>query len=112
MILHQVKYANPEKTSWYGNYEDELSEWDIKHLEKAGIVEAWYTYGADSYDGSGYLIGKSEKGLYIVMGLGHCSCYGPCDDASEPYLTLEEVRNYDTDDYIDDIFKNLLKELN
>jgi hypothetical protein len=93
MILNKVAYENPSKDSWYGDYKDSLDKYDIEALESAGIVEAWYIYAQGSYDGDGLLVGKSEKGLYVLKSLSHCSCNGPCDGVDKPSLTLEELKN-------------------
>lgn len=112
MIAHKIEFINPEKGSYYGNYEDELGEYDFKDLERVGIVECWYSYSQVSYDGSGWLIGKSEDGLYVIQSLGHCSCYGPCDDVSKPSLALEQLKATETDKDIDGlILKNLIDQL-
>ncbi|MDQ8050693.1 hypothetical protein [Luteibacter sp.] len=62
---------------------EELSEHDIQELAGHGIVEAWYWYGYGCYSGTGELIGKMADGKWAIMCLGHCSCYGPCNDAPD-----------------------------
>lgn len=107
-IMHKVPYV--DKTDrYYGNYTDDLGEYDEKDLDAVGVVECWYSYAVGSYDGSGLAITKSEDGKYGVEYLSHCSCHGPCDNSTKPVMTIDELRNYKTDDA--DMFANLLKEL-
>lgn len=42
------------------------------------VCAGWYEYG--DYDGNGEAIIILEDGRATIVGLGHCSCYGPWDE--------------------------------
>lgn len=78
------------------NYYDamELSEYEHHQLDRAGVAEAWYTYGYGSYEGGGHMIAKNTEGRWAYFDMGHCSCYGPTEDITETAFTsdtLEEL---------------------
>ena len=51
----------------------------------------WYETG--SYEGHGTAYAGNSKGEYWTTGLGHCSCYGPCDDVSQwDKITLSDLK--------------------
>jgi hypothetical protein len=76
----------------YGDV-DSLSEWDMERLQELGIDEAWYWYATAPYEGSGQiLMRKGDK--YDVHDMGHCSCYGPMENAhfNGVYSSLDEIQ--------------------
>lgn len=92
MELHNYgKIPEQEESKYYEL--SELSEYDINHLEKAGIEEAWYWYGSGSYEGNGQmLMRKGDK--FDIHDMGHCSCYGPVEDIefTGQYFSLDEIK--------------------
>lgn len=51
----------------------------------------WYEYG--SYEGYGTAYAGNSNGEYWETNLGHCSCYGPCDQKSQwNKLELSDLR--------------------
>jgi hypothetical protein len=92
MKLHDYgKIPEHENSEYYDL--SELSEYDIKYLEKAGIEEAWYWYASGSYEGNGEILMKKGDS-YSVHSMGHCSCYGPVEDIefTAQYSSLDEIK--------------------
>lgn len=77
MILHNVNSF--PKDYQYPETLNELSEYDIKELENAGIDEAWYWYCTAPYEGSGWIIFKRGD-KWGCESMSHCSCHGPVDN--------------------------------
>lgn len=69
----------------------ELCDYEHADLDRAGIVEAWYTYGYGSYEGGGHMIAKNIEGKWAYFDLGHCSCYGPCEDLDAKAFTSDTL---------------------
>ena len=66
---------------------------DIEALQKLDVDEAWYWYASGSYEGSGQiLMRKGDK--YDIHDMGHCSCYGPTENATfgGTYPSLDEIQ--------------------
>lgn len=53
------------------------------YAEERGADVIAYWYELEEYDGSGEAILRI-KGNWFATNLGHCSCYGPWEDAPEP----------------------------
>ena len=52
-----------------------------------------YWYETGSYDGSGTAYAGNSDGEYWMTTLGHCSCYGPCDDEKQwDKIDLSELK--------------------
>lgn len=49
-----------------------------------------YHYVDGDYDGWGELIALNNENLLEVFDLGHCSCYGPLDNAAYETVTVQE----------------------
>lgn len=53
-----------------------------------------YHYEYAWYNGSGCAIGiQKDDDMICVYDLGHCSCYGPCDDGPNEIISKEEFIN-------------------
>ncbi len=61
---------------------DSLDEWDFNKLND-DVKWLVYYYTSGSYDGSGYAVWQNENGTFGSTSLGHCSCYGPLEDANQ-----------------------------
>lgn len=98
---------------------DSLDEYDLKYLDKEAYEYLIYNYEVGYYGGSGAAVLKDNDGKFILIDLGHCSCYGPLEERDPKCIySLEEITKlldkrcqdvYDGE-YIKDIAKKL-KEL-
>lgn len=76
---------------------DELSDWDLKSLRTQSkklpreIEEFIYWYEVAPYSGDGCAVYRDEMNMWHVIGLGHCSCYGPVEDLKSVPMTKEQV---------------------
>lgn len=76
--------------------DDELCNFDLECIAEL-CQEAWYWYVSDDYDGQGDILLKKED-QWEANNLGHCSCYGPTDDLTEPRGDLEhEIADWNED---------------
>lgn len=72
-----------------------------------------YCYEQGSYDGSGEAVGYINGKLYCTS-LGHCSCYGPWDNAIDEYSVVDfwtDVKCPISDQFILDKVEELLKKV-
>lgn len=71
---------------------DSLSEYDLKYLDKEAYEYFIYNYRDFGYDGDGEAVLKDENGKFILIDLGHCSCYGPLEERNPKCIySLEEI---------------------
>jgi len=70
---------------------DELSDYELEKLGLATDDIAIYNYAQGSYDGRGYVIVKRGDGSVQYASLGHCSCYGPTDQADWSDVSLDSI---------------------
>lgn len=71
---------------------DSLSEYDLKYLDEEDYEYFIYNYADFGYDGDGAAVLKDENGKFILMNLGHCSCYGPIEEHNPKCIySLEEI---------------------
>ena len=98
---------------------DSLNEYDLEYLDKEAYEYLIYNYEVGYYDGSGVAVLKDNNGKFILMDLGHCSCYGPLEERDPKciYLLGEIIELLDKRSqdrsyggYIEDVAKKL-KEL-
>ena len=90
MRLYRMKRF-PAAWNVYDGYEiSGLDGFDVRNLAAKEIRWAVYWYGYGSYEGSGVLLGRREKD-WIVLDLGHCSCYGPTDKEGDEWPSLEAI---------------------
>lgn len=98
---------------------DSLDEYDLEYLDKEAYEYLIYNYEVGCYDGSGAAVLKDNNGKFILIDLGHCSCYGPLEERNpkciysrEEIIKLLDKRCQDVygSEYIKDVAKNL-KEL-
>lgn len=97
---------------------DSLDEYDLKYLDKEAYEYLIYSYEVGDYDGSGAAVLKDNDGKFILINLGHCSCFGPLEE-SNPIciysldgiikLLNKRCKEYDGE-YIKDVAEKL-KEL-
>ncbi len=82
---------------------DELSEWDLKEVEKLEFDLMVYGYENGGYDGSGFAaFKKGDKWFY--QELGHCSCNGPLENVSmsaNMVVSLDQVISLAEGNYSD-----------
>ena len=95
---------------------DSLDEYDLKYLDKEAYEYLIYNYEAGYYDGSGAAVFKDNDGKFVLIDLGHCSCYGPLEERSpkciysrEEIIKLLDKRCQDKYDgeYVKDIAEKL-----
>lgn len=78
-----------KKLQTYNLGPDELDEYDLRPIKGADYIIYHYKY--EDYEGSGISVIKKD-GKYDLIELGHCSCFGPLEEANiECLYTLEEV---------------------
>ena len=83
---------------------DSLSEYDLKYLDKEAYEYFIYNYRDFGYDGDGEAVLKDENGKFILIDLGHCSCYGPLEERNPKCIySLER-----TDEERQEAFNKLL----
>lgn len=76
---------------------DELSEYDLKELPQLErqcsykVEEFVYWYEIHPYSGDGCAVYRDSNQDWHVIGLGHCSCYGPLEDLKSVPMTKEQV---------------------
>lgn len=69
-----------------------LSEYDLERLDGEDYEYFIYNYADFGYDGSGTAVLKDENGKFILIDLGHCSCYGPLEERNPKCIySLEEI---------------------
>lgn len=70
--------------------DEELSEWEFeRNINQDSFVWFVYYYSCDGYDGSGEAVALGKDNLLYFYNLGHCSCYGPLDNAFST-MTIED----------------------
>lgn len=94
VVLHQVEM--PDRGEYrYADDPQKLEDYEVEHLSKRGIVEAWYWYATGSYCGDGELVGKTTDGRWYSLNMSHCSCYGPTDTQDGDFFdTLEKLKEF------------------
>ena len=98
---------------------DSLDEYDLEYLDKEAYEYLIYNYEVGDYDGSGAAVLKDNNGKFMLIDLGHCSCFGPLEECKPKCIySLEEIiklldkRCQDVygSEYVKDVAKKL-KEL-
>jgi len=98
---------------------DALDEDDLEYLDEKVYEYLIYNYRAGFWEGDGVAVLKDNNGKFILMDLGHCSCFGPLEERDPKCIySLDEIiklldkRCQDKYDgkYVKDIAKKL-KEL-
>lgn len=98
---------------------DSLDEYDLEDLDKEAYEYLIYNYEVGYYDGSGAAVLKDNNGKFILIDLGHCSCYGPLEERNPKCIySLEEIiklldkrcQSVYGKEYVEDVAKKL-KEL-
>lgn len=97
--IHQLPEDKAPPNEYHNDYAS-LDEWDLEKLDDVGIVEAWYYYRTAPYEGEGQLVFLTADGEWGETSLGHCSCYGPCENIKVTAL----------DPSLDALFKNDLSK--
>ena len=69
-----------------------IDNYDIERIEKLNIDEIWYWYEQGSYEGSGQMLMRRGD-QFDLHDMGHCSCYGPTDNATFKPQTLKELKD-------------------
>ena len=71
---------------------EELSEYDLEYLDEEVYEYFIYNYVDCGYDGSGAAVLKDNNGKFILIDLGHCSCFGPLEERNPKCIySLEEI---------------------
>ena len=103
----------------YNAGRDSLSKYDLEYLDKEAYEYLIYNYEVGYYGGSGAAVLKDNDGKFILIDLGHCSCYGPLEERDPKciyslaeILKLLDKRCQDVygGEYVKDVAKKL-KEL-
>lgn len=99
---------------------DSLADYELKALLETGEGYKWmvYWYESGCYDGNGEIVALGNDGNIYAGGLGHCSCYGPCDDGfayssqmsvAEFFRDKDSIFDYDCKEAIKKKVKSLLR---
>ena len=100
----------------YNVGKDSLDEYDFEYLDEKAYEYLIYNYEIGCWEGDGTAVLKDNNGKFILIGLGHCSCFGPLEECNPKCIySLEEItklldkRCQDEDDgeYIKDIAEKL-----
>lgn len=76
----------------YNVGKDSLDKYDLKYLDEEAYEYFIYSYEVGCYDGSGVAVLKDNNGKFILLDLGHCSCYGPLEECSPKCIySLEKI---------------------
>lgn len=59
---------------------EELDDDDLQYLDKEAYKYFIYNYTYSDYEGEGAAVLKDNIGKFMLVGLGHCSCYGPLEE--------------------------------
>lgn len=71
---------------------DSLDEYDLEYLDKEAYEYLIYNYEVGDYCGSGAAVLKDNNDKFILIDLGHCSCYGPLEERNPKCIySLEEI---------------------
>lgn len=71
---------------------DSLDKYDLEYLDKEAYEYLIYNYEVGYCDGSGAAVLKDNNGKFILIDLGHCSCYGPLEERNPKCIySLEEI---------------------
>ena len=71
---------------------EELDEYDLEYLDKKAYEYLIYNYHYECYEGEGAAVLKDNNGKFILIDLGHCSCYGPLEERSPKCIySLDEI---------------------
>lgn len=98
---------------------EELDDYDLEYLDKEAYEYLIYNYHYEEYEGDGVALLKDNNGKFMLIYLGHCSCYGPLEECNPKCIySLEEItklldnRRQDSYDrkYAEDVAKKF-KEL-
>lgn len=97
---------------------DSLDKYDLEYLDKEIYEYLIYNYEVGYYDGDGAAVLKDKNGKFILIDLGHCSCYGPLEERNPKCIySLDEIiklldkrcqDKYDKE-YVEDVAKKLKK---
>ncbi len=95
---------------------EELDEYDLEYLDKEAYEYLIYNYESGDYEGDGAAVLKDKNGKFILIDLGHCSCYGPLEErvpkciySLEEIIKLLDKRCQDVygSEYVKDVAKKL-----
>lgn len=95
-----------------------LGKYDLEYLDKEAYEYLIYSYKVGDCDGSGAAVLKDNNGKFILIDLGHCSCYGPLEEripkcvySREEIIKLLDKRCQDLygSEYIKDVTEKLKK---
>lgn len=76
----------------YNVGKDSLNKYDLEYLDKEAYEYLIYNYEAGDYQGDGAAVLKDNNGKFILIDLGHCSCYGPLEERNPKCIySLEEI---------------------
>lgn len=95
-----------------------LDEYDLEYLDKEAYEYLIYNYHHKNYEGEGAAVLKDKNGKFTLIGLGHCSCFGPLEECNakciysrEEIIKLLDKRCQDVyqGEYVKDVAKKLKK---
>ena len=71
---------------------EELDDDDFEYLDKEAYEYLIYNYHYKNYEGEGAAVLKDSDGKSMLVGLGHCSCYGPLEECVPKCIySLDEI---------------------
>jgi hypothetical protein len=78
----------------------------VSQEEIEGLCLTWprilwiaYSYEVGCYEGHGLAIVKRDDGTFLFWGMGHCSCYGPCERVELMTVSLEALLDDTVEEY-------------
>lgn len=102
----------------YNVGKDALSEDDLEYLDEKVYEYLIYNYKTNYWKGDGAAVLKDKNGKFMLIDLGHCSCFGPLEECNPKCIySLDEITKlvdkrcqdkYDRE-YVKDIAKKLKK---
>lgn len=76
----------------YNVGKDALSEDDLEYLDEKVYEYLIYNYEIGYWEGDGAAVLKDNNGKFILIDLGHCSCYGPLEERNPKCIySLDEI---------------------
>lgn len=69
-----------------------LDEYDLEYLDEEVYEYLIYNYHDEGYEGDGAAVLKDKNGKFTLIGLGHCSCFGPLEECNPKCIySLDEI---------------------
>lgn len=100
----------------YNVGKDALDGYDLEYLDKEAYEYLVYNYKISPWEGDGAAVLKDNDGKFILIDLGHCSCFGPLEERDPKciYSLAEILKLLDKrcqDEYGGQYIKDVAKKL-